>query len=355
MSLQIYFENSKITIPLQIPVKIRDLLNVLSKKLGKLDKNFNLINPDIGSCYDENEFLQPKDNLEILMVEINPIKNKIEIKSIPIEEAIKECTGAKDSIKSTSKDFERKTFGSYYNSKYSSNAYNNYYDKENKSKEKEKENDSSSEKVENSYSGYYDYYKNKTNTYASILDQLKSSEHTDNVAKTEILNSMMSLMKEKKDNVESSNSTQGKYTSTSDYYKPSYYKKPEPVKPIEPDVNKLNELLFMGFDETRCKKALIVSNNNIEQATELILGGSDFELYDQLNTNNTKSYADPYYGKYGNYGGYGNYGKNSYIIDKVVDAKLDQDHDLAQEDLEQENYDNEIESIKKIEKQLENK
>lgn len=53
-------------------------------------------------------------------------------------------------------------------------------------------------------------------------------------------------------------------------------------KVIEADQKKLDDLVLMGFEEERCRKALVVGRNNMEHATELLLGGSNFELYDNV-------------------------------------------------------------------------
>ena len=101
------------------------------------------------------------------------------------------------------------------------------------------------------------------------------------------------------------------------YYKP---KEVEKVVKLEADSIKLENLINMGFEEERCKKALIISSNNLEHATELLLGGSDFELFDQFNTGSV-----PYYGGYQpyNYRGYN-------LPSNIPDSKEDKITEIKQ-------------------------
>ena len=45
-----------------------------------------------------------------------------------------------------------------------------------------------------------------------------------------------------------------------------------PIEPVEADENLLSNLLSMGFPEDRARQALINSRNNINRATEILLG-----------------------------------------------------------------------------------
>ena len=45
-----------------------------------------------------------------------------------------------------------------------------------------------------------------------------------------------------------------------------------PIEPVEADENLLSNLLSMGFPEDRARQALINSRNNINRATEMLLG-----------------------------------------------------------------------------------
>jgi uncharacterized UBP type Zn finger protein len=45
-----------------------------------------------------------------------------------------------------------------------------------------------------------------------------------------------------------------------------------PIEPVEADENLLSNLLSMGFPENRARQALINSRNNINRATEMLLG-----------------------------------------------------------------------------------
>ena len=45
-----------------------------------------------------------------------------------------------------------------------------------------------------------------------------------------------------------------------------------PIEPIEEDGNLLSNLLSMGFREDRARQALINTRNNINRATEILLG-----------------------------------------------------------------------------------
>lgn len=61
-------------------------------------------------------------------------------------------------------------------------------------------------------------------------------------------------------------------------------------QPIQPNENLVSQLVEMGFEESRSRRALIRTRNNIEAAVEMIANDEDIELNEQpINPNNAQN------------------------------------------------------------------
>ena len=65
---------------------------------------------------------------------------------------------------------------------------------------------------------------------------------------------------------------------------------PRGIQPVvNPDENMLNSLKEMGFPEDQCRRALVVSRNNVSRATDLLLSDG-LDLIPQNINNNVNKY-----------------------------------------------------------------
>lgn len=314
MKLTIKFENKNITINLNSPIRVKELLHGLSKKLN-LQKQLkvSLLNPNTNNCYDEQDLISISEDFEVILFTTVQFKQVKVIKSQEkLEDLIKFCTDAKNTLKPN---------------KFS---YKGYSYKYNQSKPAVPENE-------------FDYFKeiilNSTSSNRSIRSKLselmfkfeslkdatatQGNQNSNDNPKPQaqipqvkqvltdgvkILNSFFANSGNSSipDNPIPQIPTQTSASANVEVDKmpeldmlekitnkiTASYRKTEKV---EPNPEKLKELLCMGFEDEKCRKALIISNNKIEHATELLLGGSDFELYDTINNN---QYNDLYVDKY---------------------------------------------------------
>ncbi len=276
MKLTIIFENKTINLSLNSPVKVKELLSELSKELS-LPKNNKvcLFNLKSNSCYDEQDFISNSEDLEVFLFTVtNFKKSSSETKTTgKIEELIKKCTDAKDTIKVQK---------SYYKDKYEPKSF-----------------------VPKGGENNFEYFKELILSHTgngsikSKLSELMFKEQfslstaststtkpveSETVLTNEGVNVIKSKTYEKEKKIPSNNNQEG--GNKNPYM-------PEKVEHLEADPAKLENLLCMGFEEEKSKKALVISNNNLEHATELLLGGSDFELYDQVASNSTNVYPMP--------------------------------------------------------------
>ncbi len=279
MKLTIIFESKIITLPLNSPCRVKELLYELSKKLNLPKSNkVCLFNSNSNSCYDEQDFISNSEDLEaFLFSETNFKKSSTESKTAEkIEELIKKCTDAKDTIKVQKGYYKgnrlRKTLipqGGETDFEYFKDLILNHTG-----------NSSIKSKLNELM------FKEPVNVVTSNTSSKQVENET--VLTNENVNVIKAQAYDKEKNMASI-----KYQGGPN--KNPYL--PEKVEKIEADQAKLENLLCMGFEEEKCNKALVISNNNIEHATELLLGGSDFELYDQVaknTTNTSNAYPKPF-------------------------------------------------------------
>jgi len=301
MKLTIVYENKKLSLTLNSSIRVKELICELSKKLKiKSTDKVCLFNSPEMACYDEQDFISNKEDQEILLITLNNLKkNSVKKQPERQEELIKYCTNAKDTIKPNRQHQYKSYYGS--GSKYKAPLNEHDYDYF-----KEIVANSSDQSAVRSKLDELMYKFETMKEEQNISNAIKkdssnratvNSKDVEVSSKASIRFSKAAEKFDKEREREKDKKTTSKYTG-------SYYKPVEKVLKIEADPVKLENLVCMGFEEERCKKALVISNNNLEHATELLLGGSDFELFDQVN--NTVS-TNPYYGGYSGYGG-GSYG-----------------------------------------------
>jgi len=342
MKLTIIYETKKLNITLNSPIRVKDLIYELTKKLI-LQKNDKicLFNTILNSCYDDSDFISNSDDLEILLYTIKTYKSQVLIKTKKrIEDLIKICTNAKDVIK-INKPYRN------YKGYATKNFMNRPADSE------------------------FDYFKDlilsstsQNSSIRSKISELMYKFETLKDLKEGIVNDQNTQNQtleaaHKKENIisasnnaSSNNTSNSTNPSTNPFEKffgiglktqteinnidnkadilennpfkhASFYKKPTEPEKIEANKEKLENLICMGFEEDRCKKALIISRNNIEHATELLLGGSDFELYDQVNSVNTmlnplNTYDMPQVDKYNIQANINSNSASTYDISNVI-------------------------------------
>ena len=298
MKLTIIFETKKLALALNSPIRVKELLHELSKKL-KIPKNnkLSLFNQSINSCYEEQDFISNSDDLEIFLFTCKNLKRNAVIKSVEkvgqIEEMLKTCTNAKELLKMIKNKY--KAYGSKV-FKPQGQIENEFdYLKDIILNSAGSQNSSIRSKL-SELMCKFESLKEGTIAQPQIATATQSADKdikTEATATTASFNPFVKIANIKNE-LESVNKNPYKIDSKNPYLQPV-----QPEK-IEANHEKLESLKCMGFEEDRCKKALIISKNNIEHATELLLGGSDFELYDQVNLSNPHQYNP-----YGNYGAYG--------------------------------------------------
>ena len=289
MKITILYENKRLLLSLNSSIRVKDLINELSKKLKiAANQKTSLLNPLENSCYEDSDLITIKENLELLLYTV-PVLKKASNAKLPadnenLEDFIKICTEAKETLKPNKKSF--KDYKGYYS----------YYDPSKNYRGKPEQDDDKFRLT------------TKINSLLSKMETLKDSEEIIKETK-KVLNSVKaSDNNEIEANKREKPYFANKYITSDKYdykksnryynnYAPSSYKPSSQSSTTKVEVCKANleNLLSMGFDEEKCKKALIISNNKIEHATELLLGGSDFELFDQVNNNNM-NYQNDYYG-----------------------------------------------------------
>jgi hypothetical protein len=99
MKLTIYYENQKLSLDLNSPIKTLELVNQLSRKINRPNIKLSLLNPNNDSCFDEHEFIVITEDVELMLVEVTNYKPvKIQEKKESFEETLKYCTDAIENI-----------------------------------------------------------------------------------------------------------------------------------------------------------------------------------------------------------------------------------------------------------------
>jgi len=287
-------------------MKVKDLLHQLTKKItfhSFTNKKILLIKQDTEISLDEEEFINlnlSKEIFELIMLSLPYYKSRKPIKKTinNIGELLMLCTDGKEELIPKKQDvksnklirnaFRDQIFGGFNNCLYSpdeSPTHGNYssYRKYIMDKFEDKQGNYPPEILEIRKKKFLSSLASHTNTHThpnvdTTMTNINSEENPElisqyELAKLEQINLQRQKEKEKL-KIYKTMLKQNAFLHDLRFGASS--------AKVEADPKKLEDLLLMGFEEDRCRKALTISKNSIEHATELLLGGSNFELYDNI-------------------------------------------------------------------------
>lgn len=303
MKLSVIFENKRLIIELKAAVRVKDIINEIAKKLNRTSSKLNLFNSQSNCFYDDQDIITNTEDLEILLIEVKPLTKILDKQgsdkkaSFKFEEYLKTCTDAKEVLKK-SKYQGYKTYGRLYHPQH---AFN--FEEMNQLIIDSNSQISQQGNTNNTIRDRISELMYKFEAFKGSIEEGENIERVSTSVGTGP--AVVATTSSSSSNVVLVPNQSEKKMTREDTIKPSNIRdvfqqtlkeshKQAATAKIEPDPKKLEELLFMGFDESKSKKALVISKNSLEHATELLLGGSDFELYDQINVGASLNPYIPY-------------------------------------------------------------
>jgi len=327
MKVHVYFENKLIMIILNSPLKIRDFIFQLAKKINFHDftnEKIVLMKNDTELCLDEEDFIIiSKEIYEVIMIANKIFKPKKEDNiNLRLEEDIMFCTESTQ-ILQTNKLYNKNRLlkanplTKHFNHFRNQNPFTRHLETE------ASNNNNDYDSIFNQSQLYkLSSINENMNRLAHCTEVIKSFQTRFNqvhseIDKTSNNNKKLSNLfddddllldsrdsselypnevydnKEKTDDNTNTNTNKDKeienkyFNFKSDYTRfltkqPTNRSVIERIIPkFEVDDKKLEDLMQMGFEEERCRKALAAARNNIEYATELLLLGTDFDTLDR--------------------------------------------------------------------------